>query len=110
MGDPISISDCFHFSDDFESSGEILTMHYYEWSENENPSLFKVSKFDTCSDGNGGVSCCTSANPCGDGKGDCDYDEECIDGLRCGQGNGLDDNCNSLLFPASYDCCYEPEG
>ena len=57
------------------------------------------------------MSCCTSTNPCGDGKGDCDSDEECIDGLKCGQGNGLDNNCNSLLFSnADYDCCYEPEG
>ena len=110
MGDPI-ISDCFHFSDDFANSGEIVTKNYYEWSANENKSLFNVSLSEPCSDGSGGVSCCTSTNPCGDGKGDCDSDEECIDGLKCGQGNGLDDNCNPLLFSnADYDCCYEPEG
>ena len=110
MGDPISISDCFHFSDDFANSGEIVTEYYYQWIENENPSFFKVSLFEPCSDSTGGMSCCTSANPCGDGQGDCDTDEECIDGLKCGQGNGLDDNCGASFSDDGYDCCYEHEG
>jgi hypothetical protein len=62
-----------------------------------------------CSNGSGGANCCTSSNQCGEGEGDCDSDAECIGSLKCGQGNGLNDNCdNSLGFPANYDCCYEP--
>ena len=62
-----------------------------------------------CSNGSGGLSCCTSSNQCGEGEGDCDSDAECSGSLKCGQGNGLNDNCDkSLGFPANYDCCYEP--
>ena len=94
------ISHCFYFSADFASSGDIISKNYYLWSENENPSVFNVSIPEQC----------TSNNPCEEGEGDCDSDEQCIGDLRCGQGNGLDDNCNSESFPAYYDCCYEPEG
>ena len=66
---------------------------------------------DPCADGTGGASCCTSSSPCGAGYGDCDTDDECIGSLKCGQGSGLDNNCdNSLGFGDDYDCCYEPEG
>ena len=66
---------------------------------------------DPCADGTGGTSCCTSSNPCEAGFGDCDTDDDCIDTLKCGQGNGLDNNCDgSLGFGWDYDCCYEPEG
>ena len=50
------------------------------------------------------------------GYGDCDTDDDCIGTLKCGQGNGLDNNCDSSLgfglvdFGWDYDCCYEPEG
>ena len=65
---------------------------------------------DPCADGSGGVSCCTSSNPCEVGYGDCDNDDECIGTLQCGQGNDLDNNCDvSLGFGATYDCCYDPE-
>ena len=71
---------------------------------------------DPCADGTGGTSCCTSSNPCEAGYGDCDIDDDCIGTLKCGQGNGLDNNCDSSLgfalvdFGWDYDCCYEPEG
>ena len=66
---------------------------------------------DPCADGTGGSSCCTSSNPCEAGYGDCDTDDDCIGTLKCGQGNGFDNNCdNSLGFGDAYDCCYEPEG
>ena len=64
---------------------------------------------DSCTDGSGGPECCTSSDQCGEGDGDCDSDAECNGSLKCGQSNGLDDNCDtSLGFPANYDCCYEP--
>ena len=57
--------------------------------------------------GNGGGSCCTSSNQCEEGEGDCDSDADCKGDLRCGQGSGNDDNCDtSLGFPGHYDCCY----
>ena len=65
--------------------------------------------FTGCADGSGGPTCCTSSRQCGEGEGDCDSDVDCAGNLKCGQGNGLDDNCNtSLGFPSSYDCCYDP--
>merc|ERR1712121_96015 len=41
-----------------------------------------------CSPLNGNWDCCTEANKCSEGKGDCDYDVDCMAGLVCG-----DDNC-----------------
>ena len=62
-----------------------------------------------CNDGDGGWSCCSISNQCGVGEGDCDNDNECLGNLKCGQGNGLDDNCDtSLGFGSNYDCCYDP--
>ena len=52
---------------------------------------------------------CTSSNQCDEGDGDCDSDADCKGSLKCGEGNGRDDNCdNTLGFPKVYDCCYDP--
>ena len=65
--------------------------------------------FTGCADGSAGPNCCTSSNQCGEGEGDCDSDVDCAGNLKCGQGNGLDHNCDtSLGFPSFYDCCYNP--
>ena len=59
--------------------------------------------------GNGGGSCCSGFNQCREGEGDCDRDSDCFGDLKCGQGNGLDNNCDSSFgFPSSHDCCYDP--
>ena len=64
---------------------------------------------ENCADGSGGPTCCTSSKQCEEGEGDCDSDVDCAGNLKCGQGNGLDDNCDtSLGFPSDYDCCYDP--
>ena len=42
--------------------------------------------------------CCTSANPCGIGQGDCDSDDGCFGDLKCGT-----NNCVGFGHPA--DCC-----
>ena len=52
--------------------------------------------------------CCNSDCPCEENEGDCDNDSECDANLKCGQGNGFDDNCPST-FPSWSDCCYDPE-
>ena len=72
-------------------------------------ALIPLKIVTDCSNGTiAGTSCCTSSNPCGEGEGDCDSDEDCKDGLKCGQGSGHDNNCdNTLVFPADYDCCYD---
>ena len=56
----------------------------------------------------GNDSCCVGKK-CKAGEGDCDYDSECEDGLKCGK-----DNClNSIFdfgspFQSTDDCCYIP--
>ena len=47
-------------------------------------------------------SCCSSESPCGLAEGDCDYDDDCLGGLLCGQ-----DTCMST-FEQWVDCCYDP--
>ena len=51
--------------------------------------------------------CSTSFQSCEENQGDCDSDEDCIDGLICG-----DDNCINILstdsFSLSHDCCFNP--
>ena len=45
---------------------------------------------------------CTE-DPCEEGEGDCDNDEECKDDLKCGI-----NNCGSGHHPLA-DCCYKEE-
>ena len=45
--------------------------------------------------------CCTEAEPCGVGEGDCDKDSHCLGLLSCG-----DNNCNGTGFTSAADCCY----
>lgn len=51
----------------------------------------------------GGNSCCRPGNLCGLNDGDCDGDEDCAPGLRC----GLDKQCpiRGAEFNAGDDCC-----
>ena len=52
---------------------------------------------------NGDWTFCSSKYPCGDNDGDCDNDNECKEGLKCGS-----NNCDtSLGFHSSADCCYD---
>ena len=51
---------------------------------------------------NGHENFCTTNHACGHYEGDCDNDNECLSGLKCGI-----DNCPpSLGFNSSVDCCY----
>ena len=43
--------------------------------------------------------CCTPSSPCGQGKGDCDNDDDCAGDLVCGK-----DNCGR----GALDCCVRP--
>jgi len=65
----------------------------------------------TCGGGNTGPvcngddnawTCCSSTNKCGLGEGDCDRDDDCKAGLKCGE-----DNCKDFHNGAMYaaDCC-----
>ena len=71
-----------------------------------------VTPLTGCQDGfngNGGGTCCTSSNQCYEGEGDCDTDSDCFGDLKCGDGNGFENNCDtSLGFPGTHDCCYDP--
>lgn len=63
---------------------------------------------------NGGNSCCSLDKPCGEGEGDCDSNDECMAGLRCGTNNcdlsagtfeQLDDCCSALVKCDGGDSC-----
>ena len=60
----------------------------------------------------GGDDCCTYYNKCEAGQGDCDTNNDCMDGLKCGT-----DNCGvswTKFIPSREgwdvydDCCYKP--
>jgi hypothetical protein len=53
---------------------------------------------------NGGDSCCTKQNQCGENEGDCDWTSQCKPGFKCG-----DDNCRGDGFDSTDDCCYKVE-
>ena len=56
----------------------------------------------TTTRGNGHDSFCTVDNLCDENEGDCDYDNQCKNGLTCGV-----DNCpDSIEFDSTDDCCY----
>ena len=60
----------------------------------ESPSGTSCPYWETSGD------CCTN---CDINYGDCDSDNDCKNGLKCGS-----DNCPSE-YPSNYDCCYLPE-
>ena len=43
-----------------------------------------VDNATRCTAINWDYSCCTSANPCAIGQGDCDTDDQCYGDLKCG--------------------------
>jgi len=49
--------------------------------------------------------CCNSKRPCGVGEGDCDTDEDCGNGLKCGKRNCAQFRPENF---AGADCCYNP--
>ena len=63
---------------------------------------------------NGGDACCKPYNKCGAGEGDCDTNNDCKEGLKCGT-----NNCGTgtgkgwlpwdpLGWDREDDCCYKP--
>ena len=51
---------------------------------------------------------CTTSNQCGVGEGDCDSDEECTAGLKCGSNNCFTDEGPGSEISSAADCCYDP--
>ena len=45
--------------------------------------------------------CCDEDWRCGEGQGDCDDDDDCAPGLKCGK-----NNCDSNFYRGA-DCCYK---
>ena len=52
----------------------------------------------------GGKDCCTKANKCDEGEGDCSKDEDCQKGLVCGKPG----NCKGKTFDNDDNCCEKP--
>ena len=46
--------------------------------------------------------CCTVDNTCAEGRGDCDSDDECDNGLVCGK------NACGSGYRLGMDCCVKP--
>ena len=65
-----------------------------------------IQSFSVC-DKKNPWNCCSSSNPCGENEGDCDNDNDCLGNLKCGHGNGLEDNCDNS-FAEGADCCFDP--
>ena len=50
--------------------------------------------------------CCTEANPCQEGEGDCDGNNQCAGSLVCGE-----NMCPKRSpFDDTDDCCVKPDG
>jgi len=64
-----------------------------------------VYYFCLCSATRAAINCCTSANTCGVGEGDCDNNPDCQPGLVCGS-----NNCRQFhpAAPSWADCCWDP--
>ena len=60
-------------------------------------------RFKGCTGGN---SCCTQINKCDQEEGDCDHDNDCFKGLKCGHNNCK--HKDSLQWDRADDCCYKP--
>jgi len=57
-------------------------------------------------------SCCNENNKCDVGEGDCDYDSDCLEGLKCGSNNCPGSRSwlwGSPDWDSSDDCCYKPD-
>jgi hypothetical protein len=67
-------------------------------------NLFSIT--DPCGRNDAPNNCCDQGEPgdgqCGVGEGDCDNDDGCAPGLKCGRRN-----CPAGM-PSSHDCCYKP--
>ena len=58
--------------------------------------------FDSGCGTSGGTywNCCTVEKPCGANEGDCDFNNQCAEGLICGVAN-----CIGPEHPLNADCC-----
>ena len=59
--------------------------------------------FEGCA---GDDDCCSQGRKCNEGEGDCDGDNNCMPGLRCGT-----ENCrikSGYYWDDEDDCCYRP--
>ena len=73
------------------------------------PLIHPPTRLPNC--GGGGqtdYNCCKQQHPCGVGMGDCDFDSDCLGGLKCGT-----NNCwtqfrvqNGYNWDIQADCCY----
>ena len=56
----------------------------------------------------GGDACCTVGEPCYESEGDCDLDEDCMPGLRCGYNENFCRIKDGGRWEDGDDCCYKP--
>ena len=54
----------------------------------------------------GGDECCSEGQKCYEGEGDCDTDDECMPGLRCGYNKNYCRIQTGHEWESGDDCCY----
>jgi hypothetical protein len=91
---------------------DVFALYKIDPTQQAQPEIF-VSPHQTTSNrckfkGQTDYNCCSSRNPCGKGLGDCDFDRDCLRGLKCGT-----NNCwrqfpvqNGYNWDIQADCCY----
>ena len=67
---------------------------------------FKPAHVEKCDPFENEKECCTEESPCGKGSGDCDGDEDCKEGLKCGKNNCRSFNGGFEGIDWDLDCCY----
>merc|ERR1711915_674333 len=88
---------------EYTDNAAVLTRNRFVHANNGDESG-TCPKLPDCNGSHDQHSCCTSTNKCGKGGGDCDSDNDCEAGLKCGT-----NNCKSFNPSAdpTNDCCYD---
>jgi len=106
------VNNCKQFSDVFHPKDDCCvkldpTMLEIACSSCSNPSSPLISQAKTRCQGRNvdQGKCCTRENPCEEGQGDCEDNEECSGDLMCGT-----NNCKQFsdIFHPKDDCCVKP--
>ena len=98
-----------HIPDNFTSTSNYTVIMFLLYHDSPTKVAFQLepttrNRSTYGSQVSGDENFCTVDQPCGVDQGDCDFDNQCSNGLKCG-----DDNCPAALgFQNGTDCCGDP--